>query len=91
MTKNEFLAALAAELKKRQIPDADDVVSEYEQHFDFKIEDGFPEDEIAAKLGDPEQIAGQFEAEGPGKDQAGMRWLAGGMFAVLAIPAIMFF
>ncbi|HHX29941.1 MAG TPA: DUF1700 domain-containing protein [Clostridiaceae bacterium] len=91
MTKNEFLAALAAELKKRQIPDADDIVSEYEQHFVFKIEDGFPEGEIAAKLGDPEQIAGQYEPEGPGKDQAGMRWLAVGMFAVLAIPAIMFF
>ena len=51
MTKNEFLASFQNELQKRHIPDWEDVVSEYEQHFALKQADGFSEEEIAAKLG----------------------------------------
>ena len=36
MTKNEFLASFQNELQKRHIPDWEDVVSEYEQHFALK-------------------------------------------------------
>lgn len=65
MTKNEFLTQLESELRRRKIADADDIVSEYEQHFAFKMSDGYSEEEIAAKLGDPEALASQFgEAEG---------------------------
>lgn len=53
MTKNEFMAKLTDELKKRNIEDAADVAEEYEQHFAFKLADGYSEEEIAAKLGDP--------------------------------------
>ena len=48
MTKNEFLVSLQNELQKRHIPDWEDVVSEYEQHFALKQADGFSEEEIAA-------------------------------------------
>jgi len=61
MTKSEFLLKLADELKKNNIADADDIISEYEQHFAFKMADGFTEEEIAAKLGNPEYLASQFE------------------------------
>ncbi len=37
-------------------------MSEYEQHFAFKLADGFSGEEIAAKLGDPAQLAAQFES-----------------------------
>lgn len=53
MKKNEFMTKLADELKKRGVVDADDVAAEYEQHFAFKLADGYSEEEIAAKLGDP--------------------------------------
>lgn len=62
MTKNEFLASFQNELQKRHIPDWEDVVSEYEQHFALKQADGFSEEEIAAKLGAPAELAAQFEA-----------------------------
>jgi len=62
MTKNEFLLKLADELRKRNIADTDDIVGEYEQHFAFKMADGFTEEEIAAKLGDPVLLASQFES-----------------------------
>ncbi|NCB51203.1 MAG: DUF1700 domain-containing protein [Clostridia bacterium] len=63
MTKNEYLGKLEHELNKNRIADKKDILSEYEQHFAFKLADGFTEEEIAAKLGAPEVIAAQFENE----------------------------
>ena len=62
MTRNEFLARLADELSKNRVADAADIICEYEQHFAFKMADGFSEEEIAAKLGDPIVHASQFES-----------------------------
>ena len=63
MTKNEYLTQLKNELKKNNIVDMEEIISEYEQHFAFKLADGFTEEEIAAKLGSPHVIAAQFESE----------------------------
>ena len=60
MTKNEFLLQLKNELKKNNISDAEEIMGEYEQHFAFKLADGFSEEEIAAKLGKPFELASQF-------------------------------
>ena len=46
MTKHEFMARLASELRKRNVADAADVPQEYEQHFAFKLADGYSEEEI---------------------------------------------
>lgn len=61
MTKNEYLSKLTYELKKNKISDAADIVNEYEQHFSFKLADGYSEEEISAKLGDPTLLAAQFK------------------------------
>ena len=53
MTKHEFMTQFTNELHKRHIADAADVAEEYEQHFAFKMADGYSEEKIAAKLGDP--------------------------------------
>lgn len=63
MTKNEFMSRLESELKKRNVKDCADVIEEYEQHFAFKLEDGYSEEEIAARLGDPLYLAKQFEPD----------------------------
>ena len=60
MTKNEYLQTLGAALRKNHVADADDVIGEYEQHFNFKIADGYTEEEIAAKLEKPEAIAAHY-------------------------------
>lgn len=62
MTKLDFLETLRAELKRKNVSDAADIMEEYEQHFAFKLADGYSEEEIAAKLGDPKGIAAQFDA-----------------------------
>jgi len=41
MTRNEFLQKLADELRKNNITDIEEIISEYEQHFAFKMADGF--------------------------------------------------
>ena len=61
MTKLEFMSKLASELHKRNIADAADVLEEYEQHFAFKLSDGYSEEAIAARLGSPADLAAQFE------------------------------
>ena len=60
MNRNEFMTRFAEELRKRKISDADEIIEEYKQHFDFKSADGFSEEEVAAKLGDPSALAAQF-------------------------------
>lgn len=61
MTKNEFMMQLANELHKRNVSDSADIIEEYEQHFSFKLADGYSEEEIAAKLGNPIALAIQFD------------------------------
>lgn len=79
MKKSEFIAKLADELKKRNVADSADVIEEYEQHFDFKLADGYSEEEIAAKLGEPAALAAQFDdADAPeqgSRKSAALTWL----------------
>ena len=66
MKKHEFMERLANELRRRNVADSADVIEEYEQHFAFKLADGYSEEEIAARLGKPEELAAQFvETDAP--------------------------
>ena len=90
MTKNEFLTQLMNELNKNDVADTADIISEYEQHFAFKIADGYSEAEIAAKLGTPVDLAAQFEsgrAEKYSRIQKAVTIIGLG-FAVFPITAI---
>lgn len=71
MTKNEFMMQFENELHKRNVSDAVDVVEEYEQHFAFKLADGYSEEEIASKLGDPIALAIQFGETDAPKQKSG--------------------
>ena len=94
MAKLEFMNQLASELHKRNIADAADVLKEYEQHFAFKLSDGYSEEEIAARLGSPADLAAQFEPapQGAKRRSAALTWLwlgwvdvFFGLFAVLLL------
>ena len=63
MNRNEYLSRLKTELKRNNVGESEDIIEEYEQHFAFKLADGFSEEEIAAKLGSPEAVALQFKGE----------------------------
>ncbi len=63
MTKTDYLSRLKVELKRNNVAELEDIIEEYEQHFAFKLADGFSEEEVSAKLGSPENIAAQFKGE----------------------------
>jgi len=73
MNKQDYLAALEKALKSAGVRDFGDIIEEYSEHFDMKTADGFSEEEIAAKLARPEELAAQFKeavSEGPAKKGA---------------------
>lgn len=70
MNKQEFLAQLKNELDKRGVADIEDILLEYSQHFDFRCADGYTEEEVAQRLGEPLQLALQYDAERPAKRTA---------------------
>lgn len=69
MNKQQYLDELKKNLEKLKVADIDDIISEYAQHFDFKLADGYHDEEIAAKLGDVKTVAEHF-AEGGAKPAA---------------------
>ena len=98
MTKQEYLTELKNELKRNGVSDAEDIVSEYEQHFLFKLADGFSEEEIVTKLASPEAIASQFAGiRAEGKQKKGKKgflilWLTLiGIFEAMLYGAFLFF
>ena len=44
MTKQDYLSELRNELTKTAVADAEEILMEYEQHFQFKLADGFTEE-----------------------------------------------
>jgi len=98
MTKQEYLNELKTELNKNSITDAEDIITEYEQHFLFKLADGYSEEEIAVKLGAPAHIAAQYAGiPGEKKAKGGKKfflvlWLTIiGIFEVMLYGAFLWF
>ena len=68
MNKQEYISALEKALKTSGVRECGDILEEYEEHFDMKTADGYSEEEIAARLAPPEELAGQFKEIGPSED-----------------------
>jgi len=60
MTKNEYLEELKKELKKYNVADIDEIIADYEEHFNYKSEEGKTEEEIVRKLSSPENLAKEY-------------------------------
>jgi len=60
MNKKEYLEELRKELKKYNVNEVEDIIADYEEHFENKMEEGFTEEEIARKLSVPEAIAIEY-------------------------------
>jgi len=73
MNRKEFIETLAKKLRDNNVNDLDEIIAEYEEHFDFKLADGYSEEEIAARLGDPEEIAVQYAPGKPEKAAGGKK------------------
>ncbi len=74
MTEKQFMETLTAALSSRHVEEIGDILEEYRAHFLYKRSDGYTEEEICKKLGDPTAIAAQYDAA-PTKSGAGKRFL----------------
>jgi len=73
MNKKEFIELLAKRLRENNISDVEEIISEYEAHFHFKLSDGYSEEEIAGVLGDPEEIAAQYTPDRSDQKNSGKK------------------
>jgi len=62
MNRNEFLARLRKGLVGLAQAAADDIVADYEAHFDEGRAAGRSEQDVAAALGNPDRIARELKA-----------------------------
>lgn len=83
MNKQEYMTELEKALKMHKVHDIEDILDEYEQHFACKLADGYTQEEIAARLEQPAEMAKQFlnSAEKRKTRSAGMKVLtAAGLY-----------
>ena len=67
MKRNEFIKRLKAGLKGMPQDAIDDIVADYEEHFEAGLAEGRSEEEVASALGNPGRLARELRFE------AGMR------------------
>ena len=60
MNQQIFIETLKKHLKENKVTDIDEILSEYLEHFNYKLEDGYSEEEISKKLGEPIFLASQY-------------------------------
>lgn len=61
MNKKEFIRQLKKELRKRNVNDIPEILADYEEHFQAKLEEK-TEEEIVLELGSISQIADEYAA-----------------------------
>ena len=72
MNRKEYISALRAQLHRLPSDDVEDIVKEFETHFEIGVSEGKNESEIAAKLGSPEEVAQIYLSDSvPAFDMAG--------------------
>lgn len=85
MTKEEFINELRKELKHHNIDEIEDIITEYEQHFEFRLEEGLTEEEITKKLSSPKEIAKEYE-ESVTSDNGSMKSMKKIGIIIISIP-----
>ncbi|WP_313757550.1 HAAS signaling domain-containing protein [Tissierella sp.] len=60
MSRKEYLDRLKTYLQGLPIDEIQDILTDYEEHFDIGISKGKSEEEISRELGDPKEIANNY-------------------------------
>lgn len=61
MNKSEFLEILNEELKKNKVNDREEIIADFNEHFDYKLEEGKTELDVIRKIGNPVEIANDYK------------------------------
>ena len=87
MTKKEYLEELRKELEKNNVDEVGEIIAEYDDHFEYKKEEGLTEEEIAKKLSSPKEIAkeyGESVTKPVGKYEKGLKTVG---VVAMSVPA----
>ena len=85
MNRNEFLARLRRGLVGLTPAAANDIVADYETHFDDGAAAGRSEEDVAAALGNPDRLARELKAEAGAQAWAQQQTPSNALGAVLGI------
>jgi Predicted membrane protein len=88
MTRNEFIKRLKAGLKGMPQDDIDDIVADYQEHFEAGIAEGRSEEEVAAALGNPARLARELRFEAGFQNWHSDRSPASAWSAILAFMGL---
>lgn len=85
MTRNQFMHELERELKANGVSEIEEILAEYEEHFDYKAEEGKTEEEIARRLASPQDIAAEYAQIRPPVNKFEKRTKTAGLL-LLSLP-----
>jgi len=86
MNKREYISSLRAQLVTLPAKDVEEILKEFEMHFDIGVSEGKAENEIAAKLGSPAEVAQFYLSDNvPEFDMAGTQQVAAGAFPMVPV------
>ncbi|WP_292041187.1 MULTISPECIES: DUF1700 domain-containing protein [unclassified Brevundimonas] len=91
MNRAEFIARLRKGLIGLNAKAADDIVADYEAHFDDALAAGRTEEDVAAALGNPDRLARELKAEAGAQawnQQPTASNAMGAVFGILGLGAI---
>lgn len=85
MTRDEFLKRLHNGLIGMRQDAIDDIMSDYDAHFDAALEEGRSEAEVAAALGDPARLARELRLEAGVRRWEQVRTPSSAVSAIVAV------
>ena len=91
MNRDTYLSELEKALRSARVQDFQEVLSEYAEHFERKQADGFSQEEIAARLVAPKELARQYAGQAEGTaDGGGRAIMITGLVCVDVVVGILF-
>jgi len=63
MNQQDYLKSLRTELETRKVPNIDEIMADYQEHFTHALKSGKTEEQVVQKLGLPDLIAKAYETE----------------------------
>lgn len=86
MNKREYIASLREQLVTLPSKDVEEILKEFEMHFDIGVSEGKSESEISAKLGSPTEVAQFYLGDAvPEFDVSGTQTVAAGAYPIVPI------
>jgi len=88
MKRNEFIKRLKAGLKGMPQADIDEIIADYEEHFDAGLAEGRSEEEVANALGNPARLARELRFEAGFRNWETARSPSSALAAILAFMGL---